>query len=74
MIQQGDPINGSGTITAWSLLYLFFNTKSAFRHPISAVLGVSTLTLGTAVHGSFYFDRQGWQGAVPGMMKDGSAR
>ncbi len=67
MIAQGDPINGSGTVTAWSLMYLAFNSRYALKHPVGAALTLGTLVLGTGVHGSFYFDRKGWKGAVPGM-------
>ncbi|GAA5860570.1 hypothetical protein JCM1840_000303 [Sporobolomyces johnsonii] len=29
MVHVGDPVNGSGTTTAWSLIYLFLNGRKA---------------------------------------------
>ncbi|KDN46795.1 hypothetical protein K437DRAFT_268018 [Tilletiaria anomala UBC 951] len=78
MISAGDSVNGSGTVTAWSLMYLFFHGFSGLRgggggvggrvQPLALLLSAGTLTLGTLVHGSYYFDRTSWRGAVPGMV------
>ncbi|GAA6005221.1 hypothetical protein JCM10207_002902 [Rhodosporidiobolus poonsookiae] len=56
MIQSGDALNGSGTTTAWSLIYLFFNAKKALkaRQPAPRVLAaVAALQAGT--YGWWYF-------------------
>lgn len=57
---------------AWSLTYLFFNTALKLpylgRSPIAVLLSTSVATLGLGVHGSFYFDRTSWKGAVPGLV------
>ncbi|GAA5851009.1 hypothetical protein JCM5353_007179 [Sporobolomyces roseus] len=45
MVKAGDPINGSGTTTAWSLTYLFLHAKNAIVSrrpgPIALVTGVA---------------------------------
>ncbi|KAL7344374.1 hypothetical protein BJY59DRAFT_718604 [Rhodotorula toruloides] len=56
MIKVGDPLNGSGTTTAWSLIYLLLNTRKAIvaRSPTAlAVTGVVAAQAG--LYGSYYF-------------------
>ncbi|SPO24585.1 uncharacterized protein UTRI_03854 [Ustilago trichophora] len=69
MIDQGDALNGSGVVTAWSLTYLLFKTvpsvKQLPRNPLALSLSAAVLTLGLGVHGSHYFDRTSWRGAIP---------
>ncbi|GAA5914248.1 hypothetical protein JCM6882_003664 [Rhodosporidiobolus microsporus] len=56
MIQSGDALNGAGTTTAWSLIYLFFNAKKAIRTqrpgPL-ALAGVAGAQAG--LYGWWYF-------------------
>ncbi|BGP37103.1 hypothetical protein JCM10450v2_001011 [Rhodotorula kratochvilovae] len=56
MISAGDPLNGSGTTTAWSLVYLFLNGRAALAArkpgPI-ALAGVVAAQAG--VYGGYYF-------------------
>lgn len=71
IIDQGDALNGSGVVTAWSLTYLLFKTlpsaKELPRNLGPAGLSVAVLVLGLGVHGSHYFDRMSWRGAIPSM-------
>ncbi|GAK68446.1 uncharacterized protein PAN0_098d6702 [Moesziomyces antarcticus] len=71
MIDQGDHLNGSGVVTAWSLTYLLFKTvpvaRQLPRNPLAMSLSVAVLTLGLGVHGSHYFDQTSWKGAVPSL-------
>ncbi|GAA5824463.1 hypothetical protein JCM3770_003719 [Rhodotorula araucariae] len=56
MISAGDPLNGSGTTTAWSLVYLFLNGRAALaaRRPGPiALAGVVAAQAGT--YGGYYF-------------------
>ncbi|PWN53054.1 hypothetical protein IE53DRAFT_366690 [Violaceomyces palustris] len=72
IIEQGDPLNGSGVISAWSITYLIFRTMptltSLVKSPLALGLSLSTATLGLGVHGSYYFDKTSWKGAVPGLL------
>ena len=72
MIREGDALNGSGVVTAWSLTYLSFATLPALlglhRSPLAAVLSLAVGTLGLGVHGSYYFDKASWRGAIPGLL------
>lgn len=54
------------TNAAWSLTYLFWHTRSTIKHPAlaSVVLGLSTASLGAAIHGSKYFNRESWKEPV----------
>ncbi|SCV72710.1 BQ2448_4247 [Microbotryum intermedium] len=56
MIQAGDPYNGAGTTTAWSLTYLFFHGRKALvsRKPIPILLA-STIATQALVAGGFYW-------------------
>ncbi|PWZ03761.1 hypothetical protein BCV70DRAFT_142636, partial [Testicularia cyperi] len=71
IIDQGDALNGSGVVTAWSLTYLFFKTGPTFRqlgrNPLALALSSGVLGLGLAIHGSYYFDKLSWKGAVPAL-------
>ncbi|SPO23617.1 uncharacterized protein UTRI_03854_B [Ustilago trichophora] len=75
MIDQGDVLNGSGVVTAWSLTYLLFKTvpsvKQLPRNPLALSLSAAVLTLGLGVHGSHYFDKTSWRGAIPSLAGDG---
>ncbi|GAA5994831.1 hypothetical protein JCM5350_000905 [Sporobolomyces pararoseus] len=55
MIQAGDPINGSGTTTAWSLTYLFLHAKKAFvsKRPGPIALA-GAVGLQAATYGYYY--------------------
>ncbi|BGP13152.1 hypothetical protein JCM10213_000270 [Rhodosporidiobolus nylandii] len=58
MIKTGDALNGSGTTTAWSLIYLFFNGKKALqaRRPVPMGLaGVAAAQAG--LYGWWYFSQ-----------------
>lgn len=74
IIDQGDSLNGAGTVTAWSLTYLFFNGLSTIRRPgpLSALLLLSSAGLGAGVHGCHYFSQTSWKGAVPGLSPSSS--
>ncbi|SJX63287.1 uncharacterized protein SRS1_14108 [Sporisorium reilianum f. sp. reilianum] len=71
MIDQGDQLNGSGVITAWSLTYLIFKTapsiKQLPKNPLALSLSSAVLAIGLGVHGSHYFDRTSWRGAIPSL-------
>ncbi|KDE05822.1 hypothetical protein MVLG_03766 [Microbotryum lychnidis-dioicae p1A1 Lamole] len=56
MIRTGDPYNGAGTTTAWSLTYLFFHGRKALasRKPIPILLA-STMATQALVAGGFYW-------------------
>ncbi|PWN95892.1 ArgJ-domain-containing protein [Tilletiopsis washingtonensis] len=62
MIEQGDALNGAGTVTAWSLTYLFFHASSTLRAPTPANLALlaSAATVGAGVHGAHYFSQSNW--------------
>jgi uncharacterized membrane protein (UPF0136 family) len=45
-IQQGDPDNGAGIATAWSLTYLFLNARKAWQTPRPAPLLLASVALG----------------------------
>lgn len=72
MISEGDPLNGSGVVTAWSLTYLTFNTLPVIprlvRSPLAAIVSAGVATLGLGIHGSYYFDKASWRGAIPGLL------
>ncbi|KAJ1018438.1 hypothetical protein NDA18_006592 [Ustilago nuda] len=69
IIDQGDALNGSGVVTAWSLTYLLFKTVPSInqlpRNPLAAALSTAVLTIGLGVHASHYFDSTSWRGALP---------
>jgi hypothetical protein len=71
MIDEGDHLNGSGVVTAWSLTYLLFKTvpvaRQLPRNPLAMSLSAAVLALGLGVHGSHYFDQTSWKGAVPSL-------
>ncbi|BGO98355.1 hypothetical protein RTBOTA2_002252 [Rhodotorula toruloides] len=56
MISVGDPLNGSGTTTAWSLIYLLLNTRKAVVARSPAALAVTGVVAAQAgLYGSYYF-------------------
>ncbi|GAA5997025.1 Aim19p [Rhodotorula paludigena] len=56
MVRAGDPLNGSGTTTAWSLVYLFLNGRKALTARRSGPLALSGLVAAqAATYGSYYF-------------------
>ncbi|POY70765.1 hypothetical protein BMF94_6175 [Rhodotorula taiwanensis] len=56
MIQAGDPLNGAGTTTAWSLVYLFFNGRKAFASRRPGPMALSSLVAAqAATFGWYYF-------------------
>ncbi|GAC97644.1 hypothetical protein PHSY_005230 [Pseudozyma hubeiensis SY62] len=69
MIDQGDVLNGSGVVSAWSLTYLLFKTlpsaRQLGRNPLALGLSAAVVSIGLGVHGSHYFDRTSWRGAIP---------
>lgn len=71
IIDQGDALNGSGVVSAWSLTYLLFKTLPSIRqlprNPLALSLSAAVLTVGLGVHGSHYFDKTSWQGAIPSL-------
>ena len=71
IIDEGDTLNGSGVVTAWSLTYLLFKTAPSIRqlprNPLALSLSAAVLTLGLGIHGSHYFDRTRWRGAIPSL-------
>lgn len=71
MIDQGDVLNGSGVVSAWSLTYLLFKTlpsvRQLGRNPMALGLSAAVVSLGLGVHGSHYFDRTSWRGAIPNL-------
>lgn len=70
IISQKDPLNGAGTVTAWSLCYLAFHTLGSLRsgRPLPIALTFSTAVLGAGLHGTYYFDKTSWQGAFPAII------
>ncbi|KAM0751614.1 hypothetical protein T439DRAFT_379722 [Meredithblackwellia eburnea MCA 4105] len=56
MVHAGDPVNGSGTATAWSLTYLFLHGKKSLlsRRPGPMLLS-SAVALLASVEGADYF-------------------
>ncbi|OCH89980.1 hypothetical protein OBBRIDRAFT_630723 [Obba rivulosa] len=57
VLSTGDTRNGSGIATAWSLMYLFLNSRKSLqppRHPISLALTAATVASST-IYGSEYF-------------------
>ncbi|GAA5846505.1 hypothetical protein JCM9279_006718 [Rhodotorula babjevae] len=56
MISAGDPLNGSGTTTAWSLVYLFLNGRKALsaRRPGPIALA-GVVAAQAATYGGYYF-------------------
>ncbi|BGP53269.1 hypothetical protein JCM8202_002594 [Rhodotorula sphaerocarpa] len=58
MIQAGDPLNGAGTTTAWSLVYLFFNGRTALTSRRPGPIALSSLVATqAATFGWYYFGR-----------------
>ncbi|GEM11983.1 hypothetical protein Rt10032_c18g6000 [Rhodotorula toruloides] len=56
MVHVGDPLNGSGTTTAWSLIYLLLNTRKAIVARSPAALAVTSVVATQAgLYGSYYF-------------------
>lgn len=78
VIDQNDDLNGSGIVTAWSLFYLCFRTAPTLRQlprsPWALALSTAVLSLGLGVHGSHYFDKTSWRGAVPLFASPGVAK
>ncbi|KAF6767533.1 Altered inheritance of mitochondria protein 19 [Kalmanozyma brasiliensis GHG001] len=76
IIDQGDALNGSGVVSAWSLTYLLFKTLPSIRqlprNPLALSLSAAVLTLGIGIHGSHYFDKTSWQGAKPSLTGAGN--
>ncbi|CAO1638821.1 unnamed protein product [Sympodiomycopsis kandeliae] len=70
-IQSGDVLNGAGTVTGWSLMYMLFYTLRTVKskHPVSIGLTATTAAIG-GLHAAYYFDRTSWKGAFPGMIPD----
>ncbi|GAA6008613.1 hypothetical protein JCM11491_003369 [Sporobolomyces phaffii] len=55
MIQAGDPINGSGTTTAWSLTYLFLHAKNAIVSKRPGPIALATAVgLQAGTYGYYY--------------------
>ena len=75
MIDQGDLLNGSGVVTAWSLTYLLFKTLPSIRqlpsNPLALSLSAAVVSIGLGVHASHYFDRTSWRGAIPSLTNVG---
>lgn len=73
MIDQQDSLNGSGVITAWSITYLLFKTVPSVKQlptsPLALALSTAVATLGLGVHGSYYFDKTSWKGAIPALTR-----
>ncbi|GAA5826281.1 hypothetical protein JCM11251_007239 [Rhodosporidiobolus azoricus] len=56
MIQSGDALNGAGTTTAWSLIYLFFNARKAYRTQRPGPLALAGVAgAQAALYGWWYF-------------------
>ncbi|KWU42235.1 pathogenesis-related protein 1-like protein, partial [Rhodotorula sp. JG-1b] len=56
MIKAGDPVNGAGTTTAWSLVYLFFNGRKALASRRPGPIALSSLVAAqAATYGYYYF-------------------
>lgn len=72
MIEQGDVLNGSGVLSAWSLTYVTFATLPALRHmhrsPLSMLLSASVVGMGLGIYANYYFDKASWRGAIPGLL------
>lgn len=72
IIEQGDTLNGSGVITAWSLMYVTFKTLPVLRYlprsPLALLMSASVSGIGLGVYGNYYFDAASWRGAVPGLL------
>ncbi|KAK9459385.1 uncharacterized protein V1516DRAFT_679763 [Lipomyces oligophaga] len=57
MIFDGDPVNGGGFISAWSIMYLMANGQHGFRairHPWAAVLSLAAAG-NAAMYGKEFF-------------------
>ncbi|KIS69072.1 uncharacterized protein UMAG_10366 [Mycosarcoma maydis] len=71
IIDQGDALNGSGVVSAWSLTYLLFKTipsiKQLPKNPLAFLLSSSVLSIGLGIHGCHYFDRTSWRGDIPSL-------
>ena len=56
MIHSGDPVNGAGTTTAWSLTFLLLNAKAAFKSRRAAPIALALTTVSQAtLYGYEYF-------------------
>jgi hypothetical protein len=56
---QLDTLNGSGTTTAWSLTYLFVNTKrAALSRRIGPISLSSAIAVNAILYGTDYFGRE----------------
>ncbi|KAK0549206.1 hypothetical protein OC844_006906, partial [Tilletia horrida] len=61
IVQQGDTMNGSGVMTAWSMLFLFFRLIPSLRprapaQPLPFILASSTFGVGS-IYAAHYFTR-----------------
>ncbi|KAL9939123.1 hypothetical protein V8E36_001936 [Tilletia maclaganii] len=69
IVAQGDSLNGSGVMSAWTMLYLCFRFIPSLRltapgEPLPLVLSLSTMAVGST-YAAHYFSRTSWRGAVP---------
>ncbi|KAE8269490.1 hypothetical protein A4X09_0g2847 [Tilletia walkeri] len=69
IVSQGDSLNGSGVMSAWSMLFLFFRLIPSLRprapaQPLPFILSSSTLVIGS-VYAAHYFSRTSWRGVAP---------
>ncbi|KAE8264245.1 hypothetical protein A4X03_0g1090 [Tilletia caries] len=69
IVKQGDSLNGSGVMSAWSMLFLFFRLIPSLRprapaQPLPFILSSSTLAIGS-IYAAHYFSRTSWRGAAP---------
>ncbi|GAA5883250.1 hypothetical protein JCM3774_000644 [Rhodotorula dairenensis] len=55
MIRAGDPVNGAGTTTAWSLVYLFFNGRNALESRRPGPIALSSLVAAQAATFGYYY-------------------
>ncbi|GAA6062997.1 hypothetical protein JCM10212_004979 [Sporobolomyces blumeae] len=55
MIQAGDPINGSGTTTAWSLTYLFLHGRKALASRRPGPIALATAVAAQASTYGYYY-------------------
>ncbi|KAM0792979.1 hypothetical protein ACM66B_002733 [Microbotryomycetes sp. NB124-2] len=58
MIHVGDPLNGSGTTTAWSLIYLFHAKKAIKSGRPGPMLLTAVVAAQAATFGYFYNERR----------------
>ncbi|KAK4052168.1 hypothetical protein OIV83_002463 [Microbotryomycetes sp. JL201] len=58
MIHVGDPLNGSGTTTAWSLIYLFHAKKAVKSGRPGPIMLSAVVAAQAATFGYFYNERR----------------